>query len=330
MNSEDNLPKLGLVITQKNEVAILNYNIEYHRHMGISHFYIFDDGSTDTSMNTVPDAEGIYKFHETDFLNIPDEMESIRLKALDGNWMGRQILNTYKALQLAKKQSVDWLFFIDADELVFLGSEKEDSFRKVFSEIELDIDVVHFNTVFEVVQNRGSCDNIFKSSTYFKTPEYHKSNERNILNPMLDEIVKLKGYFGHTRGKQAARVKSNLLPKSSHSFKKRNGDNPKIMTLGQILHYHGCSFNEFIKQNSIRHPSHFIYGKDVPYYPKLFWRNLVLDSGMTTSELRTYYEQWIMFSDEEIARLLVESNNGNPVLINFQKIRKIWNKIEEI
>ncbi len=329
MVSEKNLPVLGLVITQKNEAAILNHNIEYHRYMGISHFYIFDDDSTDESMNTIPDREGVYKFYKTDFSNIPKEMNSVKQKALDGNWMARQILNTYKALKLAKGHGIDWLFFIDADELVYFGNQKVNSFCQDFAEIEDDIEVVHFNEVLEVAQNGGSNDNIFISATYFKTVEYDNTRERRILDPMKEEMITLKGFLGHRAGKQAARVDADLYPVNSHKFKKLNQDNPKILRCGQIYHYHGCSFSEFLKQNSIPHPSHFVYGGEVPYYPKLFWKDLVINSGKTKEELRVYFEKWIMFSDEEIVHLLEQSKNGNPVLIECTIICRIWEEITE-
>ncbi len=327
MISKKKLPVLGMVITQKNEAAILNYNIAYHRYMGVSHFYIYDDGSSDDSMDTVPDREGIFKFYETDFSNISAAMETVKQKALGGNWIGRQILNTYNALKLAKGHGVDWLFFIDADELVYLGSQKENSFLQVFMDIEEDVEVVHISEVLEVAQNAGNNKNVFSSATHFKTIEYDNTKERKIPNPMTGEIFTLKGFLGHHDGKQVARVDADLIPTSSHIFKRRNREIPTRVQIGSLLHYHGCSFDDFINKNSIPHPSHFVFGGEVPYYPKLFWRELVQKSGMSKVELQAYFEKWIMISDGELKQLLEESKYGNPVLIEWTAISEIWEEI---
>ena len=58
---------IGLVITQKNEARLLRQNLEYHRFLGVTHFYVFDDGSSDDSMRSIrgvpglscPDLEGL-------------------------------------------------------------------------------------------------------------------------------------------------------------------------------------------------------------------------------------------------------------------------------
>lgn len=326
---ENKLPVLGLVITQKNEAAMLNHNIEYHRYMGVSRFYIFDDGSTDGSMQTIQNTHGVHQFFGTDFSIVPEEMADVKQKALDGNWVGRQYLNTYKALQLAKKDGVDWLLFIDADELVFLESEQENSFPSFFAEVDPDVDTVFFKKVYEVIPQNTSASNIFKKANLFKATAYDINAEKTMFDPILGKMFSLSGFFGPSLGKQAARVNANLLPESSHGFKKRNGESPKELIFGQVMHYHLCDFPDFIKRSSIKHPSHFVYGSEAPYYPKMFWRELVLDSGLNESELRTYYERWIVYSEEEINLGKNKLEGEEPYIVSFNGIANVWKKIEE-
>ncbi len=330
MNTQSNLPVLGLVITQKNEAAMLKHNIEYHRFMGVSRFYIFDDGSEDNSMDTLPDDEKISKFFGTDFSIAPKEMAEVKKQALEGNWISRQLLNTYKALQCAKKDGVDWLIFIDADELVFLGSEEKNSFLSFFSKLSPDIETVSFEEVYEAIPQYAA-HNSFKNATLFKTKKaYHETAfEKRILDPMTGKMFSQIGFFGHNGGKQAAKVSADLIPHCSHTFKKRNKEAPKKITYGILFHYHICNFRDFLKRNSIKHPSHFPHGDKVPYYPKMFWKDLVMNSGMTISELRAFYDQWIVFSDKQIETLRQQTHNGVSFIAEFIVIKNIWNSIEK-
>ncbi len=326
---ESKLPVLGLVITQKNEVAKLSHNIEYHRYMGVSRFYIFDDDSTDASMQSIrKNTQSVQRYYGTDFSIAPKEMMEVKQKALDGNWMGRQLLNTYKALQLAKKDGVDWLIFIDADELVFLGSEEENSFISFFAKVNRNVDVVFFEEVYEAVPQNINTDNIFKKANLFKTTAYDKHAEKTMLNPMSGKTFSLCGFFGPSSGKQAARVSANLIPNSSHGFKRRNGENPKTLTNGQIMHYHLCDFEDFLKRSSIKHPSHYIYGLKVPYYPKIFWRELG-NLGLSKSELQAYYKKYIAFSKKEIKYRKKQLKEGEPFIVEFNKIIRVWEKIDK-
>ena len=110
-------------MTVKNEVQFLARNLHYHRAAGVDAFYIFDDGSTDGTLDSIREMPGVHispSVDPTDFLSHP-HLGWIAEKAFKMN-TGRQVLNLHVALQQARLAGHEWIISLDADELLFLTS----------------------------------------------------------------------------------------------------------------------------------------------------------------------------------------------------------------
>ncbi len=54
-SSRRNAVGLSMVITVKNERALLRDNLLYHHFVGVDHFYVYSDGGTDGTIESVCD-----------------------------------------------------------------------------------------------------------------------------------------------------------------------------------------------------------------------------------------------------------------------------------
>ncbi|MEZ4710305.1 MAG: glycosyltransferase family 2 protein [Caldilineaceae bacterium] len=321
------LPVVGLVMTQKNEGALLPHNLAYHRYLGVSHFYIFDDGSSDDSMASIADQAGVQQFWETDYAIAPRELAVTLMRAVSGNWIARQHLNTYKALQQARADGVDWLLALDADELVALENTERDALRHLCAEASAATEVLYFQRTYEVLPQTIAPPNVFRHARLFKTPSYAYGRRRELLDPIHNKRFSL-GFLSHITGKSLARTSADLLPFSSHDFMKRNGKKVTVQTVGRLLHYHFYSAADFINKNRLPHPDYFVYGGKVPYYPKLFWRELV-QSGLSEAELCAYFAKWLVFSPEEINELRNAPVGSEPLVVEDRTVGCVWEKMDE-
>ena len=52
--------KIGIATTVKNEEALLRYNLLYHHYLGVDKFFIFSDGSTDKTIESVEDLPFVH------------------------------------------------------------------------------------------------------------------------------------------------------------------------------------------------------------------------------------------------------------------------------
>lgn len=321
-------PVIGLVMTQKNEAALLPHNLAYHRYLGVSHFYIFDDGSTDESMATIADQAGVQRFWEPDYTGVPAELSGTLTKALHGNWIARQHLNTYNALQLARADGVDWLLSLDADELVALDNTEQDALRTLCAEATPATEAFYFQRTYEVLPQCTTPPNVFRHAHRFKTPAYAYHHKREFLDPVQNQRFSLS-FLSHTTGKSLVRTAADLRPFSSHDFVKRDGSKVVSQSVGRLMHYHFYSAADFINKNRLPHPNHFVYGGGVPYYPKLFWRDLVLNAELSDAEIHAYFAAWLVFSEDEIAQLQNTSVHGEPWVIADHTVCRVWEKIGE-
>lgn len=108
--------RLAVAAIVKNEGSYIGEWIEFHLKAGVDHFYIFDNGSTDATLDILKSYEGrgivtVFHYH--------------------GNMA--QVFAYNEALKLCRKTS-EWLAFIDADEFLFSPSGK--NLKEVLKEYE--------------------------------------------------------------------------------------------------------------------------------------------------------------------------------------------------
>ena len=207
MNRRNDNPRasigIGLVITQKNEARLLRPNLEYHRFLGVTHFYVFDDGSSDESMRSIRDVPGLSCPDLEGLADVPPELKDDILQARNGPWMARQKLATRWATQLARKDGVEWLISLDADELVMLEHPTRGAIRDLFLDCLADVGAVFFRDTYEVVPRGCDPDVDVSSRVLFKTPAYSKRHRREMFDPIRDRRFAVGGHLGHEAGKTA-------------------------------------------------------------------------------------------------------------------------------
>src|SRR5579859_2664897 len=148
--------KVALVITVKNERDLLRHNIRYHQYLGVDQFYIYDDGCTDETIETVADLAFVRTAP-----SVPREAfrDHPGLKLAYDNYheihTSRQILNIFDAMNRARDCGADWLVNIDADELLCLDTthSRAGHLKDALDQLDLSIDVVSL-PVLEILQRR--------------------------------------------------------------------------------------------------------------------------------------------------------------------------------
>ena len=111
------LEKIAIVGIVKNEGPYLKEWIEYHKLLGVSKFYIYDNASTDNT---------------ADILKEFIEDGSLRYQYVSGVAHQMDVYNA--ALEIARKNE-EYLLFLDADEFVFLQNNSAnllESVQKIF------------------------------------------------------------------------------------------------------------------------------------------------------------------------------------------------------
>lgn len=301
--------KTALVLTVKNEERLLRHNLLYHRAIGLDKVFVYFDNTTDKGSESIADLDfvttaqsvPIEKYDHLDYLN------KFTAQAKEHH-TARQCLNTFDATQQCKKQGIEWLISIDADELVVPDLKRYFKINNFLNEMPDSIEVVNFQ-VKEVVQNQFHYNNVFAEASLFKTRAKFKSRwdrvYKRVFNPLTKTNSLFNYWYGHTMGKAAIRVSADLIPHNVHKFIQTDGTKPSTLQTGFLLHYHSFDFQDFVKKftNFKHHPDTFLSGNSVEDI-KLLWRDVVNHPESSQSQLEEYYKSNVMFSEKEIQQLL--------------------------
>jgi hypothetical protein len=287
--------RIGLVLTVKNEERLLRSNLMYHKALGIASVFVYFDNSTDGGRNSIENIEDVHCFNSVDADVYRDQLflEKFTRQASTMH-TARQCLNTFDALQRCKKAGIDWLLSMDADEL-FLPSINGELDLNKFLEKCKGVDVVRLSTM-EVLGRQFEYDDVMAEETLFKSQSRFKHwNDRiyfDFYNPYTSETITHPAWLGHTMGKCAINVNSELMPKNVHRFKAIDNRDIKVVSMGYLLHYVLYDFKDFKKkfQNIKHRPDVFLNGKSLPKLPKI-WRDMVNDPQFDDLYLKDYYKK---------------------------------------
>lgn len=194
---------IGVVITRKNQARLRRRKLEYHRFLGVTHFHVFDDGSSDDSMRTIQGVPGLSCPDFEGLVGVPPELKDGILQARNEPWMARRKLATRWAMPLARKDGGEWLISLDADELVMLEHPTRGVIRDLFLDCPADVDAVFFRDTSEVVPRGCDTDVDVSSHVLFKTPAYSRRHRREMFDPIRDRRFAVGGYLGHDARKTA-------------------------------------------------------------------------------------------------------------------------------
>tara|TARA_R100001369_G_scaffold90703_1_gene130119 strand:+ start:1439 stop:2428 length:990 start_codon:yes stop_codon:yes gene_type:complete len=301
--------KVAVVITVKNEVRLLRQNITYHLGIGIDTVFVYFDQTTDDTPKTINDIKQVETNTSVSIQKYKDKPYLKKfLEHANKHHTARQCLNTYDALQKCKQEGFDWLISLDADELFITENLGAQPLPQFFTTDTTDkYDIIQLPTL-EVVNRKMAYHNVMAEEAVFKKQKNFASKfdqlYRKIYNPYTKKHLTSSYWLGHTMGKAAINVQSDVVPYNVHRYKLSNGSKPTIMTAGNILHYHLYDFEDFLKKydNFKDHPDTFLSGNKIETLKSLLIK-LVNDPNNDKNYLRDYYEKYIHFSQKDLNRL---------------------------
>ncbi len=324
---------VALAMTVKNEEQLVRQNVLYHHYLGIDRVYIYLDRSTDGTRETISDLEFvdvITSIRRPTFQLSTHTAERLARKANEHH-NARICLNMLDALERARNDKMGWLITLDADELLCsnLESQKPRSLEKVLSAISEDIDVVQFMPI-EVLPCQVDVDCAFMDCRSFYDKDIHSGDgschdvlERRVRDPFEGAVVNIAGYLGHSEGKCAIRVRNSgrVFPRNVHYWSDCKGKDISTLAMRWLLHYNCHSATNF--ENKFRNlrdrPDTFLNGSVIEY-SKRMWREFVNAPGVTSHDIRKYFEGNLVFGPSSIERL---RNLKPSPLVVVESVNKI-------
>lgn len=322
--------KIALVLTVKNEKRLLRNNLLYHKAIGADRIFVYFDNTTDRGKESISDL---------DFVTINDSVSAKKYGHLNylekftsqarEHHTARQCLNTFDAQQLSKKEGIDWLISLDADELICTDFENPLNLKSFFKSVDKQVEVVTFKTL-EALQRKETYGNVFQEEILFKKDRW--AHTKKLYDPLIKSKQKFSWWYGQIMGKEAVRIDRGIIPHNVHRFKKMDNSQTVKINKGHILHYHAYDAEDFIKKfkNFKDHPNTFLSGNKVEDI-KLLLRDVVNKTGYSEEELVEYYRKNIYFTPKEVGQFQKIKSlflfQKKPVLQEVLSVRKVFEEI---
>jgi hypothetical protein len=204
--------------------------LDYYFKIGIERIYIFIDDENDLETIKICKSYSNVTYFINNFKLLDYQKKlfsSTHFSTLD-EVMSRQIIACQTAIILARKESIEWLIHVDADELILIKNnlDLKDILNSYYKKGEKYIKMVNY----EIAPEHSNYGNCFLEGTKFKTKS---------------------GFVGYANGKSMVYIGDNSIIKVDgvHTF-----ITPwKHITSKDfiVLHYISCNFEEFIKKYRI-------------------------------------------------------------------------------
>lgn len=320
----------AVVITIKNEARLIRDNVLFHRHMGASAVFVYDDGCTDNSVETLDGIDIVVtrKSITTEELPaLPSWASTIDIGYFGAEFRdltnpnARLCANCLHALHLARERNIEWLIFIDADEFVAPRDQlRQNRLVDFFASVPKDFDVVRFLPL-EVLPVSSVVGRAVKECIYFKQFDYFRSNASRSSYMLYDEFTGEEfvqfGLLGDSRGKTAARTSAPVLPCNNHWFSQPFTARELIVGLGvcALIHYFSYDSEDFVKKNSNFSAQADFFRPNVPTTRhKQLWRRMAGDPAIGGAGLRSHFEKWIVNSRDDLDTMALK--NGDVVVVS--------------
>ena len=293
--------KLGLVMSVRDEAAILRQNLLYHRHAGVDIVYLYDDGSKDGTLGSIRDLAFVRLPERTSPDTFGAAAEPYAARAAVDQ-CSRQTLNAFAAVAEARRDGIEWLLHLDADEFASpsLDAATEGGLRELLGSMPPAVSAVRFPTC-EMVQRRLEYEDVTTEETLFKRPGARIA--RMVQDPLRDRSWQLEGFYGHSFGKSAVRLSEGVRPHGVHKFAAADGSELATERRGCLLHYWAHGFSDFRRKHRLTGPlSTYPTGPPVAAHVRL-WRELAHNADFSEDALRDYFARFVLFSADEVARL---------------------------
>lgn len=316
------MTRVALVTTIRDERAMLRPNLLVHHELGVERAWVFLDGTTDGSEETVRDlpwvevarSVGVEALRELP-RGVP-EIDRLAERYADIH-TARQMLHYLVVQERARRAGFDWLVCIDVDEIVCTDplSMAPGALAAVLGALPADVPVARFAPI-EVLPTQVDCDEPFRELTLFRNafrlepaPRPVYCFARTLPDPILDEEWIPERYLGHLEGKCAIRTEGELYPVSCHSFVGPGSAALPTADVPWLLHYFCTSADDFIRKyrNKRDQPDRFVLGEPVPWRPERMFQALVNSGAFSPEEQRAYFADHLRIRDEEVARWRAEA-----------------------
>jgi hypothetical protein len=302
--------RIACIYTVKNEEDLIAQNIDYHRFLGATDFFVFLDHSSDRTkeiLQVIPNLRIFENLSYSDMLpyNLDKpklDLELIRLRFSEHNGI-RQVFHSNMALALCLDEPIDWLISIDPDELICLNYRQveKDSLADYFLKLDKNVGAVLFRNL-EVAPTIMEPEYVYEDRL-FKNDRLVAENlaglpKTEIYNPYTQNQIPVGWYWGHTSGKLAVRVLPNAyFTVLTHLFQTEG----EMITSDLLLHYNIFSYRQFLNKyrNFQNFPKFTSLGR--PVRPlRMLLVDLVNDPNISNEELMAFYQKYILYSPEDI------------------------------
>lgn len=268
-------PRVAITFTSKNEVKLLERSIAIHEQLGVSRFFVFLDENTDDT-EEVLSKYGSVSVHYTRMpkaeLDVPTWITEI-LPRHSASMDVRKRVNTYFAAIEARREGIDWIACIDADEVICPapnGGIKLNLIPEFLASVPSCYDQVLMRNL-EVIPTQSEVDNPFFECRYFyrrfpRTEALHRllaglamrtlgpvaaawfsylfyklrfggKLPRDVRDPLTGRLMPLGYFFGYSNYKPFVRTdRAHLFNHNIHAWVAAE-EKPRSIILGNVLHF---------------------------------------------------------------------------------------------
>lgn len=302
--------RIGCIFTARNEEPLIGANIAYHRHIGVTDFFLFLDHSTDRTRAIAERVPGMRIYENIGLEELLPysaarpglDLGLIHRKFAEHNGV-RQVLHANMALEMCRVEKIDWLLHIDPDELVCVNPRRVEShgLAEFLGALDPGVGALIFeNLELMTMAFDPVCPfegRLFKSQAV--TEEAARGLPKTeALDPVTGARVPAGWFWGHTSGKLAARV----LPRSHFThFVHRFHTEDAIRTVPWLLHYNIASYPHFVSKyhNFCNFPAFTSLGRPVRPLRTLLV-SVVNEYGLPDAALAEFYRREIAYTPQEI------------------------------
>lgn len=284
---------VALTMTVRDESEFVRSNLSYHQFLGVEHFFVYDDGSTDATVETVEGLTFVTLLPGVSVSDARANPQTRHLAQRHDNPSARQVINTIDAMNRACKAGYEWLVFLDADELLCpdLEESSPNQLLAFFDSIHPCVEVVRFQVV-EAVQRAASAF----TETLFKVRS--EGLTRRFPDPTGGPALLHSGFFGHIEGKSAVRLSSRAAPYNTHFFRMPDGSDVRELQAGYVLHYFAQTYRDFCKKFArIKNWRGHALHSPIPQLKKLLAH---LTNELDACELEAYFREHYLFSEQDV------------------------------
>ncbi|CAL5218972.1 g727 [Coccomyxa viridis] len=246
-------PKLAFVTTTSESFKQIKLWIDYHKSIGVNHFYLFVDGQAarpDVSarlraiqgVTVIPRDEDLKYRHAHSRIWNETWLAAFFHKPCNHELFVLQSLNMEAGIELAAKDGIDWILHIDTDELVYPGGGAEYSIQRVLASVPSDVDTLVFPN-YESLPERDDVQDPFTEVTLFKRNYHHVVSDSYFKAYHTVARGNPNYFITYGNGKSAARIQAGLRPNGAHRWYNYNKA-PKEETSDEaaVLHF---TYNRF-------------------------------------------------------------------------------------